>query len=55
MGINNLVTKLNYIIKYHIVYSYYFIKKSENCQTNIFILFSIVDPIRSKNKKNILV
>ena len=30
MGINNLLTKLNYIIKYYIVYQYFF-KKTKNC------------------------
>ena len=44
---NNVLTKLNYIIKYHMVYSYYFIK---NLKKNvILILFNIIDHIKSKS------
>ena len=40
MGIKNLLTKLNYIIKYYILIQFYQ-KKEENCHTIIFILLDI--------------
>ena len=48
----NILTKLNYLIKYYIVYddTIFKKKKQENCRTNIFILFNIIDHIKSKNK-----
>ena len=44
--------KLNYIIKYYIVYCHYFIKKTKKIVMPIFfILFNITDHIKSENKK----
>ena len=41
MGINNLRTNLNYIIKYRIAYKYYLIKKTKTIVVSKFLYYSI--------------
>ena len=38
---NNLFTKLNYIMKYYILYQYNFIKKTKKIVLQIFLYYSI--------------